>query len=79
MKYTHLLLSPAGLVINMEVRKDPTKPDGDAVNADGTLKSADEMDWPTTPTAPAPSIPAKRSAESPTDRGEEAPGISRYT
>ena len=29
--------------------KDPTKPDGEAVNADGSLKPADEIKWLNSP------------------------------
>lgn len=30
--------------------KDPSKPDGEAVNADGTLKAADQIKWLHSPT-----------------------------
>ena len=30
--------------------KDPSKPDGEAVNADGTLKPADQIKWLNSPT-----------------------------
>jgi hypothetical protein len=30
--------------------KDPSKPDGEAVNADGTLKAADQIKWLNSPT-----------------------------
>lgn len=44
---TNLLLE---LTVNTRALKDATKPDGDAVNADRTLKDASEMDWVTLPT-----------------------------
>jgi hypothetical protein len=30
--------------------KDSSKPDGEACNEDGTLKDAEEMEWPNSPT-----------------------------
>ena len=31
------------------IPKDASKPDGEACRADGTLKDADEMEWPNSP------------------------------
>jgi hypothetical protein len=33
--------------------KDPSKPDGEACNQDGTLKDASELEWPDSPTQPS--------------------------
>jgi hypothetical protein len=37
--------------------KDPSKPDGEAVNADGSLKPADQMKWVDSPTEDSESHP----------------------
>ena len=46
--------------INTQVQKDPMKPDGDAVNPDGILKGADEINWLNSPTDVVPSCLAKQ-------------------
>jgi hypothetical protein len=43
--------------------KDITKPDGDACNADGTLKEAEEIDgWAHSPSDNQPTLQSKRPA-----------------
>jgi hypothetical protein len=32
--------------------QDPTKPEGEAWNVDGTLKDASELEWPESPSEP---------------------------
>ena len=38
----------------MPMWKDASKPDGEAVNDDGTLKDASQMDWPHSPSQEQP-------------------------
>ena len=35
--------------MTVDIQKDTSKPDGEACRADGTLKDADEMEWPNLP------------------------------
>ena len=44
--------------------KDASKPDGDACRDDGTLKDADEMEWPNSPSEQQSFVlPEKRKRE----------------
>ena len=55
---TNLLLE---LTINSQALKDAMKPNGDAVNADGTLKDANKMDWASSPTETTMRLATKRT------------------
>lgn len=55
--------------------KDPSKPDGEAVNADGSLKPADQIKWlysPTDESAESESRPPILGLNE--DMGDAAPG-----
>ena len=44
--------------------KDASKPDGDACREDGTLKDASELEWPNSPSDPAPNFPKDSVSDS---------------
>ena len=46
--------------------KDTSKPDGDACREDGTLKDASELEWPNSPSDPAPNFPKDSVSDSDT-------------
>lgn len=51
-------------LINTKNLKDTTKPDGEACNADGTLKDASEMEWLNSPTdLAAPALPLSKNPQ----------------
>ena len=61
------------LRINTRVQKDATKPEGDAVNPDGTLQDTDQMDWLNSPTDAVPSSLAKHGqSDEGTDEAKRA-------
>lgn len=43
--------------------KDASKPEGEACNPDGTLKDADKMEWPNSPSDLAPAPFANRNED----------------
>ena len=51
-------------LINTKYLKDATKPDGEACNADRTLKDASEMEWLNSPTdLVAPALPSSKGPQ----------------
>ena len=52
--------------------KDPSKPDGEAVNADGSLKDANQIKWVNSPTDELPVRPPIPSLGPNEDKGDAA-------
>ena len=64
-------LKPTG---SRSIQKDITKPDGEACNADGTLKDASEIEWLHSPGSKSPPVSLSKRARN--DTSSDADGIA---